>query len=54
MAQLIKNYNFGFPLNTVEGLDNVEQNLLTDDQYGSNLVGIHSTLNLFSLPTVLT
>lgn len=38
MAQLIKNYNFGFPLRTVVDLDNVEQNMLTDDKYGSTLV----------------
>lgn len=41
MAQLIDNYNFGFPLNTVEDLNNVEQNIVTDDKYVSTLVCIH-------------
>lgn len=38
MAQLIKNYNFGLPLNTPEELDNIERNLFTDDKYASSLV----------------
>lgn len=38
MAQLVKNYNFGLPLNTIEELNNIERNLLTDDKYGSSLV----------------
>lgn len=41
MAQLIDNYNFGFPLKTVQDLDNVEQNMLTDDKYVSTLVFIN-------------
>lgn len=40
MAQLIDNYNFGFPLNTVEDLNNVEQNIVTDDKYVSTLVSV--------------
>lgn len=38
MAQLVKNYNFGLPLNTIEELDNIERNLFTDDKYASSLV----------------
>lgn len=38
MAHLIKNYNFGLPLNNVEDLDNIERQILTDDKYASSLV----------------
>lgn len=38
MAQLIKDYNFGFPLQNVQQLDDIEQNILTDDKYATSLV----------------
>lgn len=38
MAQLIKDYNFGFPLRNVQQLDDIEQNILTDDKYQTSLV----------------
>lgn len=38
MAQLIKDYNFGFPLRNVQQLDDIEQNILTDDKYATSLV----------------
>ncbi|XP_031629855.1 longitudinals lacking protein, isoforms H/M/V-like isoform X9 [Contarinia nasturtii] len=39
MAQLVKDYNFGFPLRNVQQLDAIEQNILTDDKYASSLIG---------------
>lgn len=38
MAQLVKDYNFGLPMNKIEELDNIERNILTDDQYASSMV----------------
>lgn len=38
MAQLVKDYNFGFPLKNVQQLDAIEQNILTDDKYATSLV----------------
>lgn len=38
MAQLVKDYNFGFPLRNVQQLDAIEQNILTDDKYATSLV----------------
>lgn len=38
MAQLVKNYTFGLPLNTIEELNNIERNLFTDDKYAASLV----------------
>lgn len=43
MAQLIKDYNFGFPLRNVQQLDDIEQNILTDDKYATSLVSSIST-----------
>ncbi|XP_055320665.1 longitudinals lacking protein, isoforms H/M/V-like isoform X9 [Sitodiplosis mosellana] len=39
MAQLVKDYNFGFPLKNVQQLDAIEQNILTDDKYATSLIG---------------
>lgn len=38
MALLIKDYDFGLPLKTIEDLDKIETNLLMDDKYTSCLV----------------
>lgn len=38
MAQLVKDYDFGFPLRNVQQLDAIEQNILTDDKYATSLV----------------
>lgn len=38
MAELVKDYDFGFPLKSVEQLDNIERNILSDDKYASSLV----------------
>lgn len=43
MAQLVKDYNFGFPLKNVQQLDAIEQNILTDDKYASSLVNYQKT-----------
>lgn len=42
MAELVKGYNFGFPLQNVQQLDAIEQNILTDDKYASSLVKLLS------------
>lgn len=38
MAQLVKDYDFGFPLKNIEQLDDIERNILSDDKYGTSLV----------------
>lgn len=38
LAQLVENYDFGLPLNTIEELDNIERNLHINDNYASSLV----------------
>lgn len=47
MAQLVKDYDFGFPLKNVEQLDNIERNILTDDKYATSLVNICFVFILF-------
>lgn len=53
MAQLIKDYNFGFPLQNVQQLDDIEQNILTDDKYATSLVNkINSSSSNYSIMTI--
>lgn len=44
MAQLVKDYNFGFPLRSVEQLDDIERNILSDDKYATSLVKFFITI----------